>query len=98
MSEITLPLPNDTFDGRTVVASGYLNDDAFLLVLLNAEAPYFSVVETNVGGGIVSEVRYRNIVPAVVAYEASGGFFGWMSELAHDAEFGKGLLLVEEAA
>lgn len=94
------PLPNDTFDGRTVVASGIVNDDIAMLILMNREAPYFSVVETDLAwrARIVSETRYRNIVPAVVDYESRGGFHGGLIDLASNAEFGEGDMLNMEQA
>lgn len=81
MGKAILPLPNDTQGDATVVASVWLDDESIdrptaLLLLLQKEPPYYSVATVHHHEGdwyIDDEDLFPNIVPAVEAYEQSGG-------------------------
>jgi hypothetical protein len=75
-----LPLPGETFDGRTVIASTWVRDDEepilALLMLLNPKPPYYTVASLIwSGGGWVIEASedQPNINPATEAYSNQGG-------------------------
>jgi hypothetical protein len=69
-----LPLPGDTVDGHTVVASTYLTDDTATLILLNDMPPFFTVAEVSIPvASIYAEQEFHNIVYAVREYEQRGG-------------------------
>ena len=80
---IQIPLPGDEYDGRTVVASCWIRDDEIILalvMLLNAEAPYYSVaqIEWRPVPGLPywhnnGETFHRNINEATAEYANSGG-------------------------
>jgi hypothetical protein len=69
------PRPGDTFDGRTVIASGWNTDDSIGLMLLREEPPYFEVTEWSEAGCLWS-TREPNIVPATALFDAQFGFWG----------------------
>ena len=79
-----LPLPNDEFRGRTVIASVWLRDDNLvppltcLVLLLESRTPFFTVAELRWDDDTtewmpVWTTSHMNIVPAVREYENSGG-------------------------
>lgn len=73
------PLPNDRLNGSTVVASCYYGDDTAVVLLLNEQAPYFTVSTMllprlgEAGYRVETEESFPNIVPAADAYVQSGG-------------------------
>jgi hypothetical protein len=79
---INLPLPNDKMQGRTVIASTWLNDDdenclLALLIVLNGRSPYYTVSQIeSMGGGIwqfVDPRNHMNINYGVEDFANSGG-------------------------
>lgn len=80
-----LPMPNDEFDGATVIASCWQKDDWdedgepwYTLLLLNPdnENGFYRVVEVVADSRrIYQDDPYPNIIPAAAAYSAAiGGF------------------------
>jgi hypothetical protein len=79
---VNLLMPGETLDSRIVVASVWFRDDErepeATYLLLNATAPYFSVVlaSCSIDTGmwtVVTDDKFRNIVEAVAFYEECGG-------------------------
>lgn len=72
-----LPMPGEpTPDGRTVIASCFGSDEEGVnhLLVLNAEAPYYSQLQLHwQTGEIVWAVRHDNIIPAAKAYQDESG-------------------------
>jgi hypothetical protein len=76
-----IPLPGDTLDNRTVVASTWLDDSddnyIALVLLLNATDPFYAVAEIgadeNRDWHTSAEETFRNINEAVKAYAENGG-------------------------
>lgn len=77
-----LPMPHDVYDGMTVVASTWLNDDepegatAVLLTLTHTPGQYYRINDLQWRNGEWKTTwwdPYPNIVPAVRAYEEHGG-------------------------
>lgn len=82
MSTLDLPMPNERFDGATVVASTWLRDDAddppvtALLLLLEPSPPYYRVAEIEDRHGEWRKAFFEdfpNINPATKAYAENGG-------------------------
>jgi len=72
----SIPRPGHVFDGRIVVASCYMDDDTWLMILLNPEPSYFSVVTVEDGQTTLNPRRddkWDNIVHATRHYIESGG-------------------------
>ena len=71
---MNIPMPNDQLGDRLVVASCYATDEVYLVLALNKEEPYFSVIEVAADDHrIVWNRAFENIVPAVHEYEQRGG-------------------------
>jgi hypothetical protein len=77
---LNLPLPNERYDGATVVASTWIRDDAEatlgMVILLGSEPPYYRVVDIRWDGKVWAIDRsetFENIVPTVDHYTDSGG-------------------------
>lgn len=65
-------LPNEKLDGSIVIASSYMNEDEQVVVLLNPEAPFFSIAY--VAGFRATRVHSEsNFVGAATAYIQFGG-------------------------
>jgi hypothetical protein len=78
-----LPMPNDEFDGGTVIASCWQNDDLSygpawytLLLLTNQPGEFYRVVNVDAATSkITADTIFPNIIPAAEAYsEAIGGY------------------------
>lgn len=87
---IELPMPNTRFAGRIVIASTWVRDEppvTALLILLNAAAPYYSVVEIVITKALAATGKssvvwaintgtptsHRNINEATAEYSNRGG-------------------------
>ena len=75
-----MPLPGATFDGRTVIAScyvadasKYIGDENWLLLLLNEQAPFYSVEEHDPNGLLADYGTEHNINYAVAKFADNGG-------------------------
>ena len=80
MSDIEMPMPGDRLSGSTVVASVYYGDDQATLLLLNEQAPYYTVVIVALNAGLSYPWTHHggdhlNIIAAVRDYEQCGGDF-----------------------
>lgn len=81
------PLPGDTFEDRTVIASGWYRDDIVALLTLDHEAPFYIVSAIPIpefydpafdDSGIPSRVNvsFDNIVPAARFFDEEFGLWG----------------------
>lgn len=78
-----IPLPNETYDGATVVASVWVSDDdpvalVAMLLLIERAAPFYRVQDIQFVDGQWENLHHTaelfpNIVPAVEAYTQRGG-------------------------
>lgn len=70
------PMPNDTINGGTVVASVLLSDElptTWVLLMLMRSAPFYEVIEVNEFGEITELGEARNIMVAAEIYGDNGG-------------------------
>lgn len=70
------PMPNDTIDGGTVVASVLLNEEeptTWVLLVLRRSAPFYEVIEVDEYGEITGLGEARNILDAAEIYGDNGG-------------------------
>lgn len=71
---MSVPLPNELLDNSVVIASCYHGDEVEgCVLLLNPEAPYFTVAYVYEDESVVRKADAFNIVGAVKEYVEYGG-------------------------
>lgn len=67
MNHAPMPLPGRLFDGRTVVASSWVDDKEYAMIMLDRDPPFFRIVRV--------EANTRDIVWAQKAESIGHAFF-----------------------